>query len=365
MKTDGVPKLDARTGSPSDPLFSNPFSPVLMTEMMPSIRRSLDSVVMAAAAFFVGRSFWWVALAAITMVAPTAMAQDRRAPRPTFDVSAVQQAFVSSISDSEAAALPTQSELRSLAVELAKRSVDANQPASNESSDSLWKPLITAASIEDEVKRMKLEYDQLITTPGAFNSGGYQDARVDLTVLASLFAVISDYSGEVRWKDEAATARNVFARTAFNCKAGSTQVYNEAKLRKEDLQMLLTGTGIGGGSDEPEPNDWGQIADRSPLMEYAEEVVSRLEDHTVDTETIRAEEGKVRRDAELLAMLGEVLVREGLDEWDDEDYQKLSRGMSEQSRLIIDALDRMDFEAAESAAAEMRTRCDACHEQYR
>ena len=304
-------------------------------------------------------------LSFMVMVIPTAVAQDRRAPRPTFDSASIDRAFVSSISDAEAASLPTQKQLRSLALELAKQSADASQTPASESSDSLWKPLITAASIEDEVKRMKLEYDQLITTPGAFNSGGYQDARVDLTVLASLFAVILDYSGEVRWKDEAATARDVFARTAFNCKAGSTQVYNEAKLRKEDLQMLLTGTGLGGGSEEPEANDWGQIADRSPLMEYAEEVVSRLEDDTVDTETIRGEEGKVRRDAELLAMLGEVLVREGLDEWDDEDYQKLSRGMSEQSRLIIDALDRMDYDAAESAAAEMRSRCDACHEQYR
>ena len=106
------------------------------------------------------------------------------------------------------------------------------------SGESKWSALISPTSLEDEIKRMRLHYDEVVTTPSAFNGGGYQDARRDLSALATLFAIISEHGGEVRWKDQAAAARDLLARTAFNCKAGSTQVYNEARLRKADLQDL-------------------------------------------------------------------------------------------------------------------------------
>ncbi len=227
-----------------------------------------------------------------------------------------------------------------------------------------WSGLISPVSLEDEVKRVRLHFDSIITTPGAFNSGGYQDARLDLTVLATLFAVIQDHSGDVRWKDEAAAARDLLARTAFNCKAGSTQVYNEAKLRKADLQDLVSGTGLTSRGAEPE-NVWDEIADRSPLMEYAERLVGSLEGNSRDAASVESKSDAIKRDAELLAMLGEVLTKEGMDEADDADYVKLSHGMTAESNQVVAALGRADYEAARSGISLIRGRCDACHEQYR
>ncbi len=40
---------------------------------------------------------------------------------------------------------------------------------------------------------MRLHYDSVVTTPGAFNGGGYQEARLDLTVMAMLFAVVHEH----------------------------------------------------------------------------------------------------------------------------------------------------------------------------
>ena len=160
---------------------------------------------------------------------------------------------------------------------------------------------ITAATLEDEVKRVKLRFDGRITSPGAFNGGGYRDARVDLTILASLFAVINDLPGDVRWKAEAPAARDLIARTARNAAAGSTQVFNEAKLRKADLQDLVSGLAIQGPPDVEPVNDWTMIADRVPLMQYAQELTDRLDDLTRSEEEATENADAIRRQGELLA----------------------------------------------------------------
>jgi hypothetical protein len=300
----------------------------------------------------------------LALLTSTLLAEERRAPPPTFSPQQLRGVFFDKLDDAFRGTRPTLSGVRKSAPvplpAVAPTGTAAAAPAAGDS----WSPLISPASIEDEIKRVRLHYDALVTTPGDFNSGGYQAARLDLTVLATLFAVINEHGGEVRWKDQAAAARDLIARTAFNCKAGSTQVYNEAKLRKADLQDLISGSGLANREAEAE-NDWTKIADRSPLMAYAEALVESLADATRDPGAIQRDIDLIKRNAELLAMLGEVLVQEGMDEAADADYVKLSRDMTAAGKALTEAVARADAAAIGQATGAIRQRCDACHEQYR
>ncbi|TWU57750.1 cytochrome c [Rubripirellula reticaptiva] len=287
---------------------------------------------------------------------------ERRAPAPKVSTEQLRGIFFDDLDEAIRGQRPSLSSLRKASEAKANEPTKTQQP--DQSSADSWAGLISPVSLEDEIKRVRLHFDSIITTPGAFNSGGYQDARLDLSVLAMLFAVIQQHSGDVRWKDEAGAARDLLARTAFNCKAGSTQVYNEAKLRKADLQDLVSGTGLASREAEPE-NVWSEIADRSPLMEYAERLVDSLEGNSRDAASIESNIDAVKRDAELIAMLGEVLTKEGMDEADDDDYVKLSRNMTADSKKVVAAIERADFEGARAGVSQIRGRCDACHEQYR
>ena len=107
------------------------------------------------------------------------------------------------------------------------------------------------------------------------------------------------------------------------------------------------------------------IADRSPLMEYAELLIEALEDSARDEGTIKKETELVKRNSELLALLGEILTQEGMDDADDDDYAKLSRDMAGDGKSVTAALERGDFEAVRLGVSKIRQKCDACHEQYR
>ncbi|MGB0762026.1 MAG: hypothetical protein ACPGPS_20920 [Rubripirellula sp.] len=303
-------------------------------------------------------------LIGIGAILPHVRADERRAPKPKVDEEKMKAIFFADINDAFRGEAPTIASVRATAAAVAAPAAASTGGDAAASGTDLWSSLISPQSLEDEIKRLKLEFDGVVTTPGAFNSGGYLDARLHLTVLASLFAVINQHSGEVRWKDQAAAARDLISRTAFNCKAGSTQVYNEAKLRKGDLQDLVAGSGLSSKDAEAE-TDWTMIADRSPLMEYAELVIESLEDGARDEGTIKKETDLVKRNSELIAVLGEILAQEGMDDADDDDYAKLSRDMSDDGKAVTAALGRGDLEAVRLGVSKIRQKCDACHEQYR
>tara|TARA_R110002049_G_scaffold2750_2_gene21332 strand:- start:14244 stop:15206 length:963 start_codon:yes stop_codon:yes gene_type:complete len=288
-----------------------------------------------------------------------------RAPAPEFSSGKTRGIFFDSIEDAFRGERPTLSSLRKNAASASSKTSSATADAAESSeSTNRWTKLISPTSLEDEVKRVRLHYDSVITTPGAFNGGGYQDARLDLSILATMFAVIDLHGEDVRWKDQAAAARDLLARTAFNCKAGSTQVYNEAKLRKADLQDLVSGSGLA-DRDADELTDWSSIVDRSPMMEYAEATLDSLKGVTNNEATAKNNVDQVRREAEVLAVIGLVLTQEGMDDFDDADYAALSQAMTESARAAVTALERNDFEEVRKSVGAITQSCDACHEQYR
>ena len=307
----------------------------------------------------------FIGLVGFGTIIPHVRADERRAPAPKTDPEKMKSIFFTDINDAFRGEAPTLSSVRATNTVAASASTpNAAAVEASASGNELWSSVISPQSLEDEIKRIKLHFDSVVTTPGAFNSGGYLEARLDLTVLAALFAIINQYPGEVRWKDQAGAARDLISRTAFNCKAGSTQVYNEAKLRKGDLQDLVAGSGLPSRESE-EDSDWATIADRSPLMEYAELLIETLEDGARDEGTIKKETDLVKRNSELLAVLGEILVQEGMDDADDDDYSKLSRDMAVDAKAVTAALGRGDFDAVRIGVSKIRQKCDACHEQYR
>src|SRR5690606_11712664 len=128
--------------------------------------------------------------------------------------------------------------------------------------------IVSATTVEDMVKGHKLQVDQNVTTPTDFAGKGYKVASRDFSILAMLFAIAGEYDCDVRWKKDAPAARDVFARTAANAKVGTPQVYQEAKLRKEELADLLNGSSPYGGKESEVAAPWKDVCGRSPLMQH-------------------------------------------------------------------------------------------------
>jgi hypothetical protein len=303
-----------------------------------------------------------LSLALVSIIIASAVAAERRAPAPTFNENSFRGVF---FSDSSQAIRGTRPEMGAAQQQAMPQATSAKPNATVAAATSGFSAIIAPATLEDEIKRIRLEFDSAVTTPAAFLSGGFQDARVRLTVLASLFAIITEHNGDVRWKKDAPAARDLLARSAVNCKSGSGQVYNEVKQRKSDLEDLVSGSGLADRQAVPE-NDWSVIADRVPLMIYLESIVEGpLKEGTQNADAVKAEGDRVRRAAELIASVSEILTKEGLADYDDKDYVALSREMMNSAKSISLALDQGDPAAVSRAVGAVSQSCDKCHEGYR
>lgn len=229
-----------------------------------------------------------------------------------------------------------------------------------------WSKIATAGSIEDEIKSIKLQVDKDVTTPTEFAGKGYKECRRHFSMLATLFAVINEYDADIRWKNDSAVARDVFARTAANAKVGTSQVYNEAKQRKGELQELLGGGGFPNKTPAEPKTVWTQVCDRSPLMQRLEMAIEpRLAQWTANAGEFKAKKEEILKEAELVAIIGEVLMKEGMNDADAADYRGFCESLKKGARDVADAVKLDNADAARAAMGVVIKACDQCHEGYR
>ncbi len=229
--------------------------------------------------------------------------------------------------------------------------------------NDVWKQLISGSTIEDLVKESKSRVDGIITTPAKFASGGYGEARREFTLLGSLMGIIAQYPEEIRWKNSAPYARTAFARMAANCKVGTQPVYNEAKLRQQDLQDLLKGSKLNGNAEE---TSWADTADRGPTMQILEWALrENLAPNTSNEDNFGNNLDEVTKYAELVAAYGQILIQEGMTDADDESYVQFATAMLSAAKETLKAVKSKDAEMARGAVAKIDQSCNKCHETYR
>ncbi|MGY8769597.1 MAG: hypothetical protein ACKVH8_14365 [Pirellulales bacterium] len=228
-----------------------------------------------------------------------------------------------------------------------------------------WAALISPSTLQDEIKSINGRVQELVLNVRKFNGGGFSDARKEFTELAFLFEVIAQHPGDVRWKEYAVTARDLFARVAVNCKVGTDNSFKEAKNRAIDLQEMVRGGSIDIREGE-EIATWDKIADRSPLMERLETAYNeRLKPWTASESEFRSNTSEILHEAELIASIAHAIKHEGFEYYDDDDYLGYCDKMKISALEVVAAVKENNADKARTAASMIFKACDECHDGYR
>ncbi|RMF42759.1 MAG: hypothetical protein D6753_06790 [Planctomycetota bacterium] len=307
------------------------------------------------------------AIAMLTAVtgADAAHAQSKpvRARPPKLDESRFEAIFFDDVKSQLQGDLPSERAERNSQPTMSND--PGGEPVAGQNDDPMgWKTLISAASLEDLIKETKLRLDREITTPAAFNGGGFKVARREFSLLALLFAIIENYPGDVRWKSDAAAARERLARAAANTKVGSIQTYQEAKQRLLDLDDLVRGSSLNATTDSE--IDWSNLIDRVPIMQLLEWAYQQELSKQVASESeFEANQDAIRRYAELIAVLGKTMLFEEMPDATDEDYQQFTQEMIQQALQVRLAVETDNPDLARRAAGAIGQSCSTCHENFR
>lgn len=228
-----------------------------------------------------------------------------------------------------------------------------------------WSKWIPREVIEDEIKAQTAAMALAVKAKGKFKSGGYKDAQIQFTTVATLFGVVAQYDkGDVRWKDIAAALRDKVAKVGLALKEGNDDTHKQAS----DLAVLLQDL-IGGNKLElPAANastvPWPNVADLYPLMKRMEtSQMGTLQPFTANKADFTANQDKLLHEAALLAAFGQVIQDSEYNE--EEEYKAFAVQMQVAAGALAEAAKQGQFEAAQQAVGQISKSCNECHGKYK
>ena len=318
-------------------------------------------------------------LVALTVVVSTAdlrlsalaqQTQNKRAPPPKFDPREVEQIFFTDARKVLVGERPTSLPAKTAGQpngEIVQSPSIGVEPSPVPGDAPRWSKLISAETLSDEIKAYPPLLAAVVKTPSQFQGKGAREARRYFSTMATLFAIIADYDGDVRWKNQAAAARELFARAGFNSKSDNENVYNEAKQRAADLAGLLRGETLAAPPNiEPKPNFNEQVANRPPLMWRMERAQrDRLAIWTANRSDFNRNLSGIKHEAEIVAALAQVIQDPSFLDADSESYSQYAQALQQSALAIREAVESKDADAARQAAGALSKACNDCHADYR
>ncbi|HTQ40863.1 MAG TPA: cytochrome c [Pirellulales bacterium] len=228
-----------------------------------------------------------------------------------------------------------------------------------------WSKIISADTLQDEIKSLQPLLADDVKTQPEFLGGAYKKSRKTLSLLAVAFAIINEYDGDVKWKSQAPLARDVFARSGYNCKASTEQTFRDVKQRSEDLAALLSGETLSGSKAEP-TNDWSKVANLLPLMSRLEAAQrDRIAPWTSNAGDFKKNAAAITHEAEIIAALAEAISRSGMENADDEKFRGYAKALQQSALKLRDAANNADYASANTAAGTLSKACANCHNDFR
>lgn len=230
-----------------------------------------------------------------------------------------------------------------------------------------WSKLISPETLVDEIKRYQPLLAEEVKSPSQFKGGGMKNARRYFSALAVAFAVAAEYDGDVRWKNQAPAARELFGRAGFNCKTATDQAFNESKLRNEDLAALMRGETIEPPANlDPNPKFNDRVANRPPLMWRLERAQQdRIAPWTADEAAFKKNADQLNREAQMVAVLAEVIQRDSYADSESDSYKQYARAMQKGALDVIDGVKNKNLTQAQMGAGAMSKACSDCHGEFR
>jgi len=288
-----------------------------------------------------------------------------RAKRPKFDLADTDKIFFDDFF-SEALVGPQPDWSARAAAGSSNNTIPSSGATGAESSSGkLFDDLISAAVIEDEIKRTTTLLTTQITTPGRFKAE-YGVTHQYYSQLATLFAINEAYGKEIRWHDDAPAFRANLGKTAAGTRVGSQQAYQIATRSREDLLQVVRGGRSSLDAPDEAFEDWSTVVDRTPMMVWLNALsLEQLRLWTSDEVTIKRNKDAISRNAEVVAAISQVLLMPEMDDYSDEGYRGHSAAMKAAALDIKSSLRLENYSGVQAAVNQLTQSCDNCHEDFR
>ena len=155
-------------------------------------------------------------------------------------------------------------------------------------------------------------------------------------------------------------------RDPRDAKIGTDESFREATARRDELADLVRGDRPQIEKADAAVADWSQVAARPPIMQRINvSHQERLTKWLADPATFRRNQSDVAHEAQIVAMLAEVIHRAAFEFSDDDTYVGYAHDLEQAASDVNTAAAAGNYEQARDAIGRATNACANCHDGYR
>jgi hypothetical protein len=230
------------------------------------------------------------------------------------------------------------------------------------SPEEVWAKLIDADTLMSAIRGVNNDVGRKSRNVAAFKAGVHLDCRREMTLLGALFGVVKTYPGDIRWKDSAPQLEQLCLQAAQGCLQGTDESHAALVEALTQVFDVFRGQSMS-DSEVPEEQLTTEFA---PLMQSMEEITEKAIPAFVGKQIdFRKRSQSAARDAQVLAVLSQVIRSEAYGFADDETYQAHADNLRDAAQRLQKAALANEFQESVDAAAAINQACAKCHADYR
>lgn len=249
--------------------------------------------------------------------------------------------------------------------------VTPDQPGGAGNANSGWSKIISAETLENEIKAAINASAQHVESKTKWNTG-HRKIRMLYSSMAMCFGVIGEYDGTVKFQKEAGGFRDALAKSAANSKVNDERALIEAKKLLTELVEVRNGgsSTLKPSEEKGKPYGVSEVAEIMKRMQIAHapegEDTKGIQRWTSDASRFKVAKSDLLHEAEMMAMLAKVLQdKVTFDLANNADFAKFAADIQTASQTIAAAAKSDNYESARTATGVIDKACAGCHSAYR
>lgn len=229
-----------------------------------------------------------------------------------------------------------------------------------------WSKLISAPTIEREIGLIAAAAPEDVKNPGFYKSKGWAEAEKHHGMLAALFQVSANYDGKVKWQDKATGMRDVAAPAGIGAMNKDDAGFEAAKKSTDAVAALLKNGKVDAPAGDKMKPWGGEVVEFVTIMKRMEDAQRlKLDKWTTTENEFTAKAEVIIYEAELMAMMSQIILDESYSLASEGDYRDLATELRDLGVAIAQGTKDKQFDKVRSAVGSINKACDNCHTKYR
>ncbi|MCA9066628.1 MAG: cytochrome c, partial [Planctomycetaceae bacterium] len=227
-----------------------------------------------------------------------------------------------------------------------------------------WAELISAQTLDDEVKAIRTFLLQGVSTVGEYNNSMLSIPPRAAT-LAALAGIAMEHSEDVSWREDAPLIREL----AREMNASSLQrgAKDQKRLQElvEPMSEILNRSKPAGLPEPNMENTFAEVAEMRLVMKRMETAETRMRNEAGSEGAFTSNAAIVRHEAAVLGTLARVVIQPGYGYEDDPKFVGYANEVTSAAKTIMEAADAGNFAAYDESITKFKVACDRCHSDFK